>query len=177
MYRSWTPTYRSWVRMIKRCSDPKNNRYYRYGARGIKVCDRWLLFENFFADMGERPPGKQIDRINNDGNYEPSNCRWATRIEQARNKSNNTVVQVGKTPLTLAEWSEKTGVERRTISYRVNSGWAAENLCHHPADLLSTGEMAKVLNVGRSTVCRWMANGKLKAMFVSPGGHRFFKRP
>lgn len=82
-----TRTYYSWTAMIGRCSRPNNCGYKWYGARGIRVCDRWLnSFENFLEDMGERPKGKSLDRINNDGNYEPSNCRWATQKEQIRNQ-------------------------------------------------------------------------------------------
>jgi hypothetical protein len=76
--------YQCWENMIKRCYTPTNNRYYRYGARGIKVCARWRhSFINFLADMGICPVGKSLDRINSDGNYKPSNCRWADRIQQA----------------------------------------------------------------------------------------------
>ena len=80
-----SPTYRCWVQMKQRCTNPKKPDYKYYGGRGIEVCMRWLKFENFLADMGERPEGLTLDRINNDGNYESGNCRWATRMEQMHN--------------------------------------------------------------------------------------------
>jgi hypothetical protein len=80
-----TPTYRSWQAMITRCTNPRRAAWKNYGGRGISVCARWRLFENFLTDMGERPAGTSIERINNDGNYEPSNCKWGTRKEQSRN--------------------------------------------------------------------------------------------
>jgi hypothetical protein len=84
-----TPEYDVWHAMNDRCSSPKNKFYYRYGGRGISVCERWRhSFKTFFKDMGQRPfPDAQIDRINNDGNYEPGNCRWATRSENCRNST------------------------------------------------------------------------------------------
>lgn len=84
--------YKSWQNMKLRCLNPRNNRYRLYGARGIKVCDRWLAsFVNFLSDMGSRPPETSLDRINCDGNYEPQNCRWATAKQQAQNRRKRSV--------------------------------------------------------------------------------------
>ena len=81
-----TPTYVCWSNMLARCTNPNRPDFRNYGARGIAVCERWFQFSNFLADMGEKPEGLAIDRINNDGNYEPGNCRWATPSQQRRNQ-------------------------------------------------------------------------------------------
>lgn len=87
-----TRTYRSWSQMKNRCGNPNYINYSSYGGRGIKVCERWENFENFLEDMGERPLGKSLDRIDVDGDYEPNNCRWATLEEQAQNKRKTRLV-------------------------------------------------------------------------------------
>lgn len=106
--------------MLKRCNDPSHKSYKYYGGRGIKVCERWLDFENFYADMGERPEGLSIDRIENDGDYEPGNCRWATALEQARNKRSKSVFDEDVNVSALAR---ELGLTRQAIYDRAKLGW------------------------------------------------------
>lgn len=93
-----------------------NAAYSYYGGRGVKVCERWLDFNNFLSDMGIRPPGTTLDRIDTNGNYEPSNCRWATVVEQGRNKRNNTVYTAHNTSKPLSAWAEDLGIDRRKLT-------------------------------------------------------------
>jgi hypothetical protein len=111
--------YSVWGGMRNRCNSPTNAEYLKYGGRGIKVCERWNSYENFYNDMMPRPRGKSIDRINNDGNYEPSNCRWASQKEQCNNTRANIKYQ-GKS---MSEWARIIGVDRRVIYERLKSGW------------------------------------------------------
>ena len=102
------PEYLTWGRMIQRCTNQRHPKYPRYGGRGITVCERWRSFENFYADMGARPsPLHSIDRIDNDGNYEPGNCRWATPKQQVRNRSNTRMLTIDGVTLPQAEWSDR----------------------------------------------------------------------
>src|SRR4051812_1219565 len=119
-------TYASWAAMIDRCRRPSHSAYANYGGRGIRVCARWEAFENFLADMGERPPAGTIERRDTNGNYEPSNCRWATRKEQGRNRRTNRLLTVGGATKCIAAWSEETGINRTTIRQRLVRGWSAE---------------------------------------------------
>lgn len=128
-----TPVHRVWIGMNSRCSNPKLANYANYGGRGIKVCERWKSFENFVADMGIRPEGYSIDRINNDGDYEPSNCRWATTKQQLNNKRVNRILVLNGESRTIAEWSEKLGIGWYTIRSRVDRyGWTIEKALTTP---------------------------------------------
>jgi hypothetical protein len=116
------PTRNVWREMWKRCTNPRCKSFKWYGARGIAVCGRWSSFKNLLADMGERPAGKSIDRIDVSRGYEPGNCRWATNEEQANNRRNTVRVASGGKALTRAEWVRETGLAYRTIRSRVARG-------------------------------------------------------
>lgn len=123
-----------WASMMQRCLDERSKSYERYGGRGIKVCDRWLMFDNFLADMGPRPSSEySIDRINNDGDYEPGNCRWATRMEQACNTRRNRILEFNGESLTLAEWERRLGSKKNVLARRLDGlGWSVEKALTTP---------------------------------------------
>jgi len=125
-----TTEYHVWSRMKRRCLDEKNNRYPRYGGRGIIVCDRWLnSFENFLVDMGVRPSkSHSIDRINNDGNYEPSNCRWADDKTQANNTSRTIKLNISGVTKPITAWAEECNLDRSVIVARLANGDVGEDL-------------------------------------------------
>ena len=124
--RSHSSEYSIWENMRQRCENPNTPNYSRYGGRGITICERWRRFENFFADMGKRPTGTSLERINNDGPYEPGNCRWATTKEQALNRRNNRRVTFRGESLTIKEWSQKTGLAWTTLRSRLDKGWPVD---------------------------------------------------
>ncbi len=123
------PEYRVWSTMIERCHNPNNGKYKSYGARGIRVCERWRTdFAAFIADMGQRPtPQHSLDRRDNDGNYEPGNVHWATREQQANNTRANVVLSWRGEHLTMAQWSRRIGISQYAIRQRLERGWAVED--------------------------------------------------
>lgn len=120
------PTYNSWRNMLARCQDPKNDQYEDYHGRGITVCDRWQEFANFFEDMGERPEGKTIDRIENDKGYFKENCRWADDFQQGRNKRNNRLITYKGETKCMTEWAELLGFKLTMLRHRLDKGWDVE---------------------------------------------------
>lgn len=129
-----TPEYKAWQAMIDRCDNKNNQRYERYGGRGIRVCDRWSSsFAAFFEDLGPRPSkDHSLDRIDNDGDYEPGNCRWATRETQIRNTSRNIYVDHDGKRMTLADWSRETGINFFTLRGRILKGWSTKDALETP---------------------------------------------
>ena len=122
-----SPTYRSWKMMRVRCHREADKQYKDYGGRGIAVCPQWHRFENFLADMGERPEGTTLDRIDVDGDYTPENCRWADDRTQRRNRRDNRVVEYLGERMTLVEACERSGVEYNRAKDRLlRYGWTAE---------------------------------------------------
>lgn len=128
-----TPTHRSWTSMLTRCKNPKNHKYPDYGGRGIEVCERWHAFENFLADMGERPLGTTIGRQNNDGHYEPENCQWEGGKDQGRNKRNTRAFEHDGITATLGEHCERLCLNPATIKSRIYLyGWDVERAFNTP---------------------------------------------
>jgi len=124
---SRTITYTSWRSMLIRCRNKKDEHWPRYGGRGIKVCERWVKFEAFLEDMGERPsPAHTIERKRNDGDYELDNCKWATSHEQSRNKGNTRKYWFDGKRLCLPDWSLITGINLTTLRKRIQMGWSNE---------------------------------------------------
>lgn len=131
-------TYRSWQAAINRCTNPKNPKWSSYGGRGIKICERWMnSFEAFLADMGERPLGMTLDRYpDNDGNYEPGNCRWADAKAQSNNTRRNALITAFGRTQTLAQWRDELDgfLSETTIQSRLRRGWEPERALSQPAD-------------------------------------------
>lgn len=135
------PTYKSWLSMKERCDKPTNASWRWYGGRGIAYCVRWAVFENFLADMGERPSGTTLDRKDPDQDYGPDNCRWATSREQAEHRRPRTItrpyvnavwIEALGQRLAVADWEARTGISRATICGRLARGWSADRAISVP---------------------------------------------
>lgn len=125
--------YGKWVSMLTRCYNPAEKCYPNYGGRGITVCDEWRDFKNFYTDMGDPGDGMSLDRIDPNGNYEPSNCRWLSMSAQARNKRNNRKLTVNGVTKISVEWAEETGIPCALINARIDRlGWSEEKAITTP---------------------------------------------
>lgn len=129
---SKTPTYGTWCCLRNRCLKPTDPSYPRYGGRGITVCERWKVFENFLADMGEKPAGMTIERIDNDKGYEPENCRWADRTEQARNRRSNVILMVRGDEMLALDFIRRFGLDRKRTYWRLKRGDTPDQILENP---------------------------------------------
>lgn len=130
-----TGTYSAWHGMLSRCTNPNHIAYRLYGARGVSVCARWRKFAAFYEDMGARPRGCTLDRIDNARGYEPGNCRWATAAEQARNTRRNNWLTLNGERLTLTDWCNRYGVNTGTVRARLRFGWSHEEALTTPPNM------------------------------------------
>lgn len=122
---SYSREYAIWANMKDRCANPRHRVFKDYGGRGITFCDQWKSFKNFYQDMGPRPPGRYtLERKNNNGNYGPDNCIWATYIQQERNKRTTRRVTLNGTTLSMAEWVERLKSNRNVVDARLRKGWS-----------------------------------------------------
>lgn len=131
--KRYIPEYRTWCKMKERCYNKADINYHYYGERGIKICDRWIQsFQFFYDDMGNRPtPLHSIDRLDNNGNYEPSNCRWATPIEQCRNRRSSRVLEYNGVSKTLIEWANELNVSSANILKHLSNGRLFDEIASH----------------------------------------------
>lgn len=118
-----TKTWYSWLGMRRRCLDENYPRYKDWGGRGITVCDRWMTFQNFYNDMGERPEGKTLDRIENNLGYCKENCCWNSPKQQCNNRRSNHLLTYRNRTLNISQWAEKTGIDPNTLKKRIYNGW------------------------------------------------------
>lgn len=164
-----TPTYYTWLRMKRDILNPDSHNYDKYGGRGLKIDERWLVFNNFLADMGERPEGKTIERIDNARGYFPDNCKWATGSEQARNRRTNHLLTFQGETMPLIAWAERLGISRMTLRSRLRVGWDTDRVLtesvHDDQFLTLNGEThkasewAKKLNIKASTILARIRRG------------------
>lgn len=126
------PQWHAWQMMRQRCENPSDPAFKNYGGRGIRVCERWQVFANFLADMGLRPTGFELDRIDNDGDYTPKNCRWVSKKQNRRNKRTNRIIEWNGEALPLAVWAERLHIDPGTLFNRIERGWHLEEAMTKP---------------------------------------------
>lgn len=131
--KSRSRAWRTWKNMLTRCYNKNDQAYKRYGGRGIIVSPEWHTFQRFFKDMGDPPPGRSLDRRDNNGHYCKDNCRWATHKEQGRNKRNNRLLTLNGKTQCLSAWCEETGLGRDMLHSRIKNGWPIERALTAPA--------------------------------------------
>ena len=123
----YTPSYRIWKSMISRCTYPTNISYKNYGGRGITVCNRWMdSFKNFYHDMGDVPRNMTLERVDNNKNYNPDNCKWATDKEQANNRRSNNILSYNGRSMNISQWAIVLNIKRKTLSWRIHNGWSIQ---------------------------------------------------
>lgn len=127
-----TPIWHTWKSMLRRCTEENHKDYPNYGGRGITVCERWWSFDNFYADMGDKPAGRSLERVRNNMGYSPSNCVWATKTTQARNTRSTHFVELDGRRLSLAEAVEVRGLPYDTVKSRLYRGWSEYQALHTP---------------------------------------------
>lgn len=127
-----TPGYQAWGDMKQRCKNTNNSMYPRYGGRGITYCARWESFDNFYADMGDKPLGHTLGRIDNDGNYTPDNCRWETVEQQAVNRSDNQHMTLHGETKVISQWAKQAKCSGATLRTRLSRGWPLEQALNTP---------------------------------------------
>ena len=127
-----TPIYYTWHRMMSRCYNPKDASYKNYNGRNITVCKRWHDVASFAVDMGDKPPNKSLDRIDNNGDYNPKNCRWSDAKQQGNNRRTNVPLTIKGRTQTMAKWADEVGVARSFIWHRLKDGWSPEDAVFKP---------------------------------------------
>ncbi len=180
-----SPTWHSWRSMKDRCYSPASTSYKYYGERGIEVCGRWLeLFDNFLADMGERPVGTSLDRIDVNGNYEPSNCRWANPVEQRINSRNIHWIEYEGERLPMLHLAEKLGIDYSVMAKRVEAGWPAERLgepvrvnlgVEYQGQRSDITSLAHRLGISPRTLMRRIKNGWPQSRWREPSRTQMFR--
>lgn len=177
---SKTTLYKRWMGMKARCYNSNHMAHKDYGGRGIKVCDRWLeSFQNFYDDMGDPPPGCSIDRIDNNGDYTPENCQWATREDQSNNLRKNRIIEYNGERHSVTMWSRILGIHQSTLDERLRSGWKIADALDarlkskrkyaYKGENLSANEICKKYDMNLNTLnCRLRAGWTVDQAIETP---------